>query len=376
DIIIEILSRLNIKSVYQCHYVCTRFHKMMSTPSFISMHLNQNRGKPIIVLCLSEYVRMHHQNPDVYKIPLLFIDEGNNQIWRTKVKFKLNYKPSLYPSLPDLIGSYNGLLLFKHENNDVLIIFNPITQEHVHVTFPSADYELCGFYFHTPTREYRILYMLQQLNKPCRYFVYSLKNKLLREISNHTEAPCTCLSPIILNGVLLWMAYVGDQRLCINRKPGDCSKSILVFKMDSEEFITMPHPGSQCQSNERHRVRMHLLEMEGQLCFCDISSPTGEGYDAEVYIWVLKDFTKQIWVRKYIVSLSHMSKFRNDFHWDPLVELLQIRNNELLLRKGQYNLFCYHLVLDTFRKVDMGSIVIMKSVVIHTNSLVSLQTSI
>ncbi|PIA55076.1 hypothetical protein AQUCO_00800073v1 [Aquilegia coerulea] len=374
DVIINILNRLDIESALQCRRVCRPLYKMMSTPFFEIMKMHLSQPTPVLVvhhnsLCSKTYDT--ETNLYTYPIILHFIDEGNHRILTISTQFSLNCVLSEYSDLgkPDLIGSYNGLLLFRKSFDDAFFIFNPITHEQVLVEGAPYNYIDCGVYFHTPTSEYRILYMCLPLAKPYRFFILSPRSKSLREISNYTEAPCTCRSPVNLNGALHWMASVGSSVTCCFRESPSCSKSILVFKLDSEDFLTMPHPGNECCSKERHRQCMQLLEMEGHLCLCDTSTSNAV---VEVHVWVLEDYMRKIWIKKHIINIKSLMSDRgvlSEFHGWPIVEVLQFHNDELLLSSCSRFLYYYHIKLHTLRKVYRGADKIFNLVVAHKNSL-------
>ncbi|KAF9606741.1 hypothetical protein IFM89_028117 [Coptis chinensis] len=295
----------------------------MSTPIFIAMQCS--RSTPVLVVQFQSLSSItHDEETGIYaaNIVLHFVDEGE-RIVAASTKFQLSYTPK-YQYKPILIGSYNGFLLFRHFLNDGFLIFNPTTQEQVILT--GQYYEGCALYYHTPTNELKFLYKEVWSN---RFFILGLKSKLKREISSR-EVPCTCnrsRAPIVLYGRMHWMAAV-DCGVSIDDPPS-CSKSILVFKMDSKDFISMPHPeGKESCSEKRHKT-MQLLEMEGQLCLCETSSSTWE-----VYLWVLDDYTNQVWIKRYIISIGSLDQSNYYGHYLPFVQVLQIRNDELLLIKG------------------------------------------
>ncbi|KAF9606739.1 hypothetical protein IFM89_028115 [Coptis chinensis] len=369
DIIIDILSRLTVECALQCRPVCRPICQLMSTPIFIAMQCS--RSTPVLVVqfhSLSSITRDEETGIYAANIVLHFVDEGE-RIVAASTKFQLSYKPK-YDDKPILIGSYNGFLLFRHFLNGAFLIFNPTTQEQVLLTGEFC-LEGCALYYHTPTNELKFLYKKLLSN---RFFILGLKSKLKREISSR-EVPCTCdqsRAPVVLYGRMHWMAAV-DCDLCIDDPP-TCSKSILVFKMDSEDFITMPHPeGKGSCSKERHK-KMQLLEMEGQLCLCETSLSTWE-----VYLWVLDDYTNQVWIKRYTISIESLNEnyYYHDSHCFPFVQVLQIRNDELLLKSDSRVLHYYHLKLNIFRKVGVVEgfeDFWLTSVVAHTNTLASLQT--
>ncbi|KAF9603619.1 hypothetical protein IFM89_037132 [Coptis chinensis] len=307
DIIIDILSRLSAECAFQCLRVCRTLCAFLSKPSFVATHLD--RGTPVLLvqcfpfcyLVLSDETD-HHDETDLHarEVLLHYIDGFEEAVSsRRRFRTKNGYKPLL-------IGSYNGFLLFRNSNsiahwknrNDdtddtVFFIWNPVTQEQITMIAPDTRYCACGLFFHTPTREYRILFLCLGYSY-LKYYILCLHTKLLRKIVSCYEVPCFERPPVVLNGALHWMVSERNYRI-----PPSCSKSILLFKMNSEDFVTISHPGDRCCSGERHK-QMQLLEMNGHLCLCDMITST------EVYLWVLEDYRKQVWVKKYTVNIASL----------------------------------------------------------------------
>ncbi|KAF9606746.1 hypothetical protein IFM89_028122 [Coptis chinensis] len=331
----------------------------MSAPSLVAMQLKQ--FTPILVVQNYSWVfSVYDDDAHLYTcdVMLLAVD-GRNKIEPGRKQFTMSFMPDSYnkPSFiakPSLIASFYGFLLFRSRGH-ALYIWNPVTQEQVTVTAPKIGifkYEDCGLFFHTPTSEYRILYS-RRYNTAGQneFYVLSLRTAVLRKISNCTVSPCTCRPPIILNDRLHWMA--ASSAPCWGQEFPTCLDFILLFKMESEELITMPHPGSPCCSKERHGT-MQLLEMEGQLGLCDFSAST-----AEFYLWVMEDYLNQVWVKRHIISLKPLTSSKLCFrsnpnynHTFPEVEVVKVHHDELLLICGSpKHCHYYDLKLKIFRKV-------------------------
>ncbi|KAF9603633.1 hypothetical protein IFM89_037146 [Coptis chinensis] len=207
----------------------------------------------IMTICSKLTVKSVFPVTEDHVADLQFVDEDNDiVVSRRYICPKKQYEHFL-------IGSYNGFLLFRNtaEPSSVPFIWNPITQEEVNVVAPDVTYEECGIFLHSPTGEYRIMYTCRTFLS-AEFVILSLCSKLLRKVVGYTMVPCASRRPVILRGALHWMVSEG---LCLGHTiPPTCSKSILVFKMDTEEFLTMPHPGGQCCSRKRHKqIHQHRL---------------------------------------------------------------------------------------------------------------------
>ncbi|KAL9174802.1 hypothetical protein ABFS82_02G074800 [Erythranthe guttata] len=99
----------------------------------------------------------------------------------------------------------------------------------------------------------------------------------------------------------------------------------------------------------------NLYVKDDQLCYCRVSSE-----EPLMDIWILEDYEKWTWVRKYVVNLNwDMNKFRMETSFVSLscimgdVRVISIRNNELVFIWKHRGLFSYHLKLNTVEKLHL-----------------------
>ncbi|KAF5196669.1 hypothetical protein FRX31_013744 [Thalictrum thalictroides] len=366
DIIINIFSRLDAECVFQCSRVCRSLSVILSSPYFNFVHCS--RATPsLIVHCLGWQPKHDESGVDGNTI-IHYVDVVSGNIVELRMKIKSrNVWPNI-EYMPFLVGSYNGLLLFRNlsDVDSVSFLWNPVTQEQVTVIAPKVDYHVCGFFLNSQTGEFRVLYM--RYNLPIsQCLILSLRTNLLREVSFCSLFPCTRRPPVILNRKLHWIVRkdLSNPRC---HSSSLCSKLILVFKIDSEVFSTIPHPQIENCTYGRHR-RMHLLEMEGRLCVCDVTSAT------DLDLWVLQE--KKVWIKMHKISTKSVApegmQREDALYTQPYLEALCIQNNELLLKCLSWKLYYYNLKQKTFRAINTGYFgwACLSSVVVHSNSIAS-----
>ncbi|KAF5207400.1 hypothetical protein FRX31_003013 [Thalictrum thalictroides] len=370
DIIINIFSRLDAECAFQCLRLCRSLSTILSSPYFLSVHCFQS-APSLLVQCFEWQPMLDKSSVYGRDVVLHCIGESENTV-ALRVKFKSSYVWPEFDSRPLLVGSYNGLLLFINHSlfHSAFFIWNPLTQEQVTLIAPEPVYNVCGFYFHPPTREYRVLYMRYR-SSDSDFYVLSLGANLLREIPNCSRVPCTRRPPVILNGALHWTVSENlSNTVCHTSSSSLCTNLILVFKIESEVFSSIPHPEIEKCSSKRH-CHMHLLELEGKLGLCDVTLPT------DFHVWVLQE--KHVWVKMHKISTK--SVVPKQFHYfdsnlTPALEALYIHNDELLLKSHYRRLYSYHLKRKTFRAIDTSCFgwKILTSTIVHFNSMASLHT--
>ncbi|KAF7127104.1 hypothetical protein RHSIM_Rhsim11G0103900 [Rhododendron simsii] len=203
-------------------------------------------------------------------------------------------------------------------------------------------------------RDYRLLFVHHRLlfhlmeGVPFEYFLYSLGGKFWKKLNDFPYRPNALTPPTILNGVLHWI--VNPYWVYEDVIP-PCSNSIMMFNMDTEEFRSMPHPGSECPIRKEHK-RVCIFEMKGKLAFC-------HPYSSLVYVSVLEDYEKWIWVNRYSVNL-YLDVERYPFvitHFSPsyrntLITIVDIQNDELLFDWGSRGVFRYNMHQKTVKQIN------------------------
>ncbi|KAF7127355.1 hypothetical protein RHSIM_Rhsim11G0104000 [Rhododendron simsii] len=345
EILVDILSRLPGDCVLECRRVCKEWLALTSTPNFVEMHLK--RATPVLF--------MQRVDNNATKLDMFLFDEGakvNKMIKKMGAKLMHLEAP---PYKPLLCGSCNGLLVFRPWfPSSLSFICNPLTREKITIQAPVNPGIVCGLFFHPCTKDYRLLFVHHRLlfhlmeGVPFEYFLYSLGGKFWKKLNDFPYRPNALTPPTILNGVLHWI--VNPYWVYEDVIP-PCSNSIMMFNMDTEEFRSMPHPGSECPIRKEHK-RVCIFEMKGKLAFC-------HPYGSLVYVWVLEDYEKWIWVNRYSVNL-YLDVERYPFvitHFSPsyrntLITIVDIQNDELIFDWGSRGVFRYNMHQKTVKQIN------------------------
>ncbi|KAJ4831490.1 hypothetical protein Tsubulata_004721 [Turnera subulata] len=384
EIIIDILSRLPADFIFECRRVCKRWQALTRTTFFVELQLV--RATPtILTQCFTggDSFCINFNNSK----QTFCIAEKKGHLLRMRLLDCVlpEEKSTLY--LPRILqpecwirSSCNGLILgnkttldskkkFKFE----YFICNPITLEEITFPKPWDKGDICGFYFHPMTKEYRIL--STYLRGDCyQYVIINLPTFSRRELNDRFYCRPRSIyydTPIIASGNLHWMVEhsYSSQNLQLKTKfdNNPCANSILRFNIHTESVETMPHPGY-------HHCRgpicggMQLLEGGGKLSMCHMR----KGF---VDVWILVDYSIWQWIRTYRFNLRSAMEFSGYTLKDKITDFIWIQNDQLLLYDTSIGgLFVYNLNRSTLRKITLPKTCRhYYKFYAHTKSLVSLR---
>lgn len=168
--VMEILSRLSIKTLFNCRRVCKDWLSIISNPQFA--HLQASR------LPLGILIKSHSFVKNSRKIKFTQIVEFSGSDMRLeKMRFAFAPKTSLPILEFRMVNSCNGLLCLSGESrDDPLYVCNPILGEFI--TIPPNDKgryraPLDGFGFSLKTNQYKVLQSFYPMVNPeCRSIDY------------------------------------------------------------------------------------------------------------------------------------------------------------------------------------------------------------
>ncbi|XP_050209449.1 F-box protein At5g65850-like [Mercurialis annua] len=344
EIIFEILSRLPADEVVKCRRVSKEWRALVPTPYFSQYHLT--RASPIVLI---HSILPQELSSYDGKLEFYFLDLGAKKNQMVKKYFN---KPSfpVRKYFYRMFFSCNGLIVFETEywraNYPNFSIYNPITQQDITLKKPFGTGFLCGIYFHTLTREYRLIYTYKTCNANCWHYVILAGGEWVK-LQNDSFAPPLRNGPVNINGFVYWMIW----KKLINYRaafPLLCSASIITFDTKTEEIRVMAHPGKRCHSCCDEQRDMQLFNVENRLVYARV-------YSELIKIWVLEDSTKWLWAERYNINLDLTVKKFIPRQGLPcrLRNLIYIPDGQLVIFWENVGLFLYHLELKTFRKLDV-----------------------
>ncbi|WMV09685.1 hypothetical protein MTR67_003070 [Solanum verrucosum] len=156
-VMIEILSRLTIKSIFCCKMVCKLWYLLLtSDPLFINMyHLKRSSDFPSILLSINESVRL---------LVELKADDSHPKAIVLSPMFHLPSPKFSWGSMT-LIGSCNGFLCLssgrRYDIDHRIYISNPILGEYFEVKLPEWEKKIWrvsyGFCFSKASSQFKVL---------------------------------------------------------------------------------------------------------------------------------------------------------------------------------------------------------------------------
>ncbi|KAI3839110.1 hypothetical protein MKW98_029447, partial [Papaver atlanticum] len=148
-----------------------------------------------------------------------------------------------------------------------------------------VNIHVCGLYFNPVRKNNELLYYtiddLAPFGQYCNFGAHNLRTKLRRDVGKFSYPPSRHRPPVIIKGTLLyWMIDRSETVFSVNRvfRP-PFSDSIMSFNIETEEFSTLEpggpkysttEPGGQDSDGMLRIDQLHLSEMDGELCLCDI----------------------------------------------------------------------------------------------------------
>ncbi|KAL5702153.1 hypothetical protein ACHQM5_027402 [Ranunculus cassubicifolius] len=306
EIFFDILSRVPVKSISQCRWVCNAWYFSIKHPLFIQMQhrraMDSNSHFLIINETLEEnyflieYEGLDTRFPQVTKLPELPRMEGFN--------------------MPMI--SCNGLLFFQESP---YVVCNPITGECIiPPNSPKNDIDdiLSCFGFDSNTGMYKIMRAVKINSDFAEAHVHTLGSAGWRTISDVPYTFGNMATNVFVNGAFHWLGT----------EPRKCKKSevIVSFKLGTEEFCVKPLPPFLQKYDAWHG----LFEVGGCLSAKRIK------FDKPSEIWVMKTYGDLAsWSKEYV--------FRDMEPWSgPYDPIKVMENGELLMKSddkfiGYYN---------------------------------------
>ncbi|XP_050235710.1 F-box/kelch-repeat protein At3g06240-like isoform X1 [Mercurialis annua] len=321
EVIVEILSRLPVKSVLKFSSVCKLWNCVIRSPDFISTHTrNSNKHHNYMFLlhsykCRHQY-SMHFDNKDFDEY--LSVQPLFNQA-----------------NVSEVVASSNGLVclfcVYKrniHIHRDLykFVIWNPSIRKYFLLPEPSfrlrSNYssthsKLLGFGFDSRLNDYNFFVAQYSVSSVTQVALYSLNSNTWKKITNVPPINRVFYSnsSTFVLGRLFWHPYEISRKL------------VLVFDLIDETFGEISLP-AECLENAQNRGLK--IKAFGESSIAVIRNSF---YEAD--IWVMKEYETGEWMK-----LARVGK-----HWRGLSNVLEFRyNGEILVyfhrgqRLASYNL--------------------------------------
>ncbi|XP_047326003.1 F-box protein At3g07870-like [Impatiens glandulifera] len=360
QILVDIISRLPIKSVILCRSVCKSFLYVISQDSEFPL-LQLSRSTPELILWA----------PGSNKMTL--VDYDDEQAHQVKFRFA-------GLSTMKIVNSSRGLLCLRpryYSFEDVCVL-NPLTLEYTLIpNRMTRERELnvwvgFGLGYSPLSGKYKVIKLTKSRNsigqKSFLTDIYTLgtppsssssSSSHWRRIENAPIDEFTCCFSTFLNGSLHWIQNEGrsiykyDHMIC--------------FDFDNETYKKIDLPGPFEGGQERDRVDVvSICVFEGCLSVC-VLSPDEESLD----VWVMREYgVRESWVREIVLEIPYFLWTAGSFP----VKYMNSGKTDVLIYVAEYDLLTYNLVERRIvRRNGFPSQNFESKAFIHVPNLISLQ---
>lgn len=289
EIIVDILSRLPVRTIAICKCVCKPWLHLLRTPQFADSHLSKSVAG--LAICETGGNLKIFEFRD--KLGLELDKPHCNPI--TTVDVRSFIAAHHHSAVIWILGSINGLLLLRESKTepDAIFVCNPITREYIELPgfgecYPIVD--TYGFGVSRLTRQHKVVRVSYELSfEPTteqllafQCHVYTLGTGSWRSITpggmsdyqSCSDGPC-------LNGNLHWL--IGDSTL---------TDTCFVFCLDLEtEVFSAIYAPPTLSGTDTNLV----LLMD---CLC-----ISESDDDEVVIWMMKEYgDEKSWTKEFVIN--------------------------------------------------------------------------
>ncbi|KAL7582872.1 hypothetical protein Lser_V15G45572 [Lactuca serriola] len=308
-VMVDILSRLPVKTIIHCKCVCKKWLDLISESYFADHHLSRSPSGIMIYHNSNEVFRNaeEEQKTGYLRTGILRWVEVEDKLDHHYLhhdpimSLDLNLAPIFQKSQILPVGSVNGLLCLWQfgPQHDKTYICNPITREYMILPKPqyylqhNAHLVYC-FGVAPLTNEYKVIRIFQGEKIP--YFssnsrpiisqaeVYTLGTGQWRSLG-HVPYWLKGMYGPFLNGHAHWTVLDKDS-----------SEKLCVFDFEKETFELFPSP--PCEARDENLIFKSLGVLKGCLCRC-------ESYDSQLVVWVMKEYgIKKSWRKEFVVMES------------------------------------------------------------------------
>ncbi|TYH00494.1 hypothetical protein ES288_A10G281700v1 [Gossypium darwinii] len=309
-LVMEILSKLPVKSFTRFNCVCKYWCPSFQTPHFISNNYYNNLENNNLNLLLS---RCDGNTFQPY-FSQLSTEKDQNYIVKQNI-----HLPFFKNDIPSLYGACHGLMCLLDPSKDKAAIWNPSTREfkilppssiqrppyfslfeETYLTLDDVEFYHAAFGFDSKTDDYKVIRFVsltfvnseEEHPHPHSMYqveLYSLRSNSWKEIPSPEYAPTyTALGNIYVNGICYWKIETGAYL--------DFRGLILSFDMGNEKFLILPIPEFVGSFPEYY---VDLLVCNGSLGAIVYPS---ERIDTSFDLWVTSE---GVWTKQFnIKSIS------------------------------------------------------------------------
>ncbi|GMY31644.1 F-box/kelch-repeat protein At3g06240-like [Fagus crenata] len=332
ELIVDILSRLPVKSLCRFKCVSKPWRSLISDPDLVKTHLHRAESKRLILSSRNSLYSIDHEAPCENGVVAVDLDFPLKQTFQ-----------SLHPPWVHIIGSCNGLVCILPQP-DTFFAFNPATHESVQISAPPtrlldpSNVHSYGFGYVPSIDDYKLVKAAQ--GKPIAVFSLRTGAWKLGERFNYVRHADYFLSIVpgtLVNDALHWTFKVSNGGACV----------VAAFDLVNDKFRDFPVP-------EPADLGFTTGVLSGNLCLMHIDGVRRQ------YFWVMKEYgVGESWTKVLVV--------------DPCMvrPLCLWKNSNILMAKDGRELVLFNRKDGTFKNFKVDGIPDMFFANLYVESLVS-----
>ncbi|OVA01216.1 F-box domain [Macleaya cordata] len=329
EIIVNIFSRLPVKSLLRFRSVCKPWSKLVSDPDFVKMHFNHAIENNNFSLMLRDYY-LYSVDYDSSSSSLSLSDEA--------VEIDYPFKSSRY---------WVKILATKEYKK---IPKTPIEHPMGYGIIRAIKY---GFGYDCNIEDYKLVRIVDFYGYDSEVKVYTLGSNSWRRIQYIPyNFSVGSIFGVLVNGALHWIAkhYIRSE----------ASRLILSLDIRDETFQEVPQP-----ENLNDQLHITFGVLGEYLCILDNCL-----YMVGVEVWVMKDYgVRESWTKLFTIALQTVVQ---SFQYLRLIQCFN--NGEILLQKDNNALVLYNPKHERTRILKIRGIPKRFETVTYVGSLVSLNS--
>ncbi|XP_062153478.1 F-box/kelch-repeat protein At3g06240-like [Alnus glutinosa] len=337
EVIVEILSRLPVKSLVKFICVSKTWYSLISSPHFIATHLNRAISNPQY----PPYLLLGHYDDELEKARFT-LHSSDDPFPRKHIYKQVNYsfaalnqllyylrdeverKVGFFECASDfiefrcppksssrffsIVGSSNGLLCLADDvsgcNSCEYVLWNPSIQKAIRLPIPNIRFESIrslGFGYDPATDDYKLVRLAYLEGKtrirfntvPPLVEIYTLRTGAWRSVAS--PGPPYVIGErsfsALVNGAVHWLAHTP---LC-----QDAFRNVIVsFNVGDEAFGEMAVP----ESLQGYLLNMAVTVLNGSLALVPCNRRSGDECQS---VWVMKEYgVAESWTKLFDIEID------------------------------------------------------------------------
>ncbi|KAI8561458.1 hypothetical protein RHMOL_Rhmol04G0341400 [Rhododendron molle] len=339
ELIINILSRLSVKSLCRFKSVSKPWLALISDRQFVKAHLNHqstkdNKTQKLILAC-----RFYR---NVYSLDLQAPDPAITEI-------QLPYKP-----IVAILGSLNGILLIR--TGKTFRLWNPsirMFQKFKPPDFPSRS-TIYGLSYDSASDDFKVVMAIMPSRKDAKAVVHVFSARLSswNRIGDFGYQIYGSTSGTVLNGA---------PHSVVERLGAGMGSAIVYFDATEEKFKEVPSPDCEGANMLARSSSFGLGVLGGSLC---VVKRHDEGH---ADVWVMKEYgVKESWTKLFVIPIAS-----GEFYSYRCMPLCYANDGEVVMALDSKKLVSYNPEENSYQTISIAEVRPKFDVALYVESLAS-----